>query len=109
MINPWTDNKAFAPMYDEDISIKGERENLSINTSMKVICFSDMTGDPLSESAISSDREDVVMSIEPLFWKYVEKIQRGDTIFRPFNNKTYKVQNVIHDYGLGWIIKAREV
>lgn len=109
--NPWKSNeKAYCPMFDEDVSIKGKRQDgLEINTTLKCIVFVDETGDPLSESAISTDREDVTITFEPSCWGYVQKLRRGDILFRPFNQKSYSVQSVIQDFVMGWIVKARQI
>lgn len=109
MKNPWQVKEPFDPMYDEEITITGNRTEVDINQSLKVIIFSDITGDGLSDSSINTEREDIVIQIQPSDYGYIQKIKRGDSIFRPFNHKNYKVQDLKNDIAVGWIIKAREV
>ena len=100
---------AFEPMFDEEISISGKRTDVDINTSLKCIVFSDMTGEAFSDNSVNTEREDITISVQPDSFGYVQKLKRGDSIFRSFNNKQYKIQEVKNDVALGWIIKAREV
>ena len=110
MKNPWNNNeKAFAPMFTESIQITGKRDTHTPNETLDCVIFSDTTGDPLSDQSINTEREDITISVSPSDWGYVQKIKRGDTIFRPFNGKKYKVSEVKNDIAIGWIIKAREV
>ena len=110
MRNPWENNdKAFAPMFTESVQITGKRDTLTTNETLECVIFSDTTGDPFSSEAVSTDREDISISVSPNDWGYLQKIKRGDTIFRPWNGKKYKVSEVKNDIAIGWTIKAREV
>lgn len=110
MNNPWTNNdSAFDAMFTEEISLTGKRENLDINTTIKCVVFTDTTGDPFASDTINTEREDITISVQPEFFGYVQKLKRGDLIFRPFNSKNYKVIEMKNDVAIGWIIKAREV
>ena len=96
-------------MYDEQITITGKRENIDLNSTLECVVFVDMTGDAFSSDANNTEREDIVVSIHPSCFGYVQKIKRGDSIFRPQNNKRYKVSEIKNDVAMGWIIRAREV
>ena len=109
MNNPWKNNDlAFDAMFTEEISITGKRENLDINTTLKCVVFVDMTGDPFASDSINTEREDITISVQPKDYGYLEKIKRGDLIFRPFNSKNYKVTEMKNDVAIGLIIRARE-
>lgn len=106
MTNPWdNDNKAFEPMFFECVSIIGKRENETIKQTMNVSIFSEVYDSPLSEI----DSETIVLDFVVLKenWPLVHTIRRGDTVLR--NDSKYKVQQVIKDELLGWVIKAREI
>lgn len=111
MESPWDNNdKAFDPMYTETISVKGSRRNgIDVNQNLCCVIYTDETGDPFSSQTVETTREDISISFKKTDWAYVQQIQRGDTLYRPMNDKSYKVKEVKKDVAMGWIIKAREV
>lgn len=111
MESPWNDtDKAFEPMYTEKISVNGKRDGgvERVNQSIDCVIYTDETGDPFSSESVDTTREDIVISFKERDWSYVQRVQRGDSVYRPMNNRRYAVTSVKRDIAMGWIIKARE-
>lgn len=109
-MNPWEGNdKAFEPMFTESVSVHGARGDSEINCTVKAVVFTDCTGVAFGSDSVNTDREDITVSVAPGSWGYVKKIRRGDTVFRPFNAKRYRVSDVKNDIAVGWVITAREI
>lgn len=97
-------DKAFDVFYSEAVVVthKGERQTLEVNI------FTDATADPLDDSAMDTDREDILLVFNRKDWGYVSKLGRGDTVERTANNGVaYKVSSARHDAVMGWVVRAR--
>lgn len=99
-------DRAFEPFFTEEMAI--EMKNGKRQT---VRCFvaSDITGDPISDELMDTQRKGIAISFKKSDWLYIANITRGDKIYRAFNNKTYSVEEVQDDFAMGFIIKAREM
>lgn len=98
--------KAFGAFYDEHVVIThgGERQ------TVPVCVFTDMTGDPLSDADMDTDREDLYLVFPERFWSYVSKLVRGDSVERTAENGVaYRVQEPRHDALMGWCLRVRSV
>ena len=105
MKSPFTDtDSAFDVFYDESVVIThgGNRQTIDVNI------FTDETGDALTDSAMDTDREDILVVFKPTDWGYMSKLVRGDTIERTAHNGVrYKVVDSRHDAIMGWVLHAR--
>ena len=105
MQSPFTDiDAAFDVFYDERVVIShgGERQTLDVNI------FTDATGDALTDAAMDTDREDILLVFQKKDWGYMSKLVRGDTIERTAcNGLKYKVVDSRHDAIMGWVLHAR--
>lgn len=110
MTNPWKDtDKAFLPMFTETIAVSGSRkDNKSFKTNVEVCIFTDNTSDVISDTALDSDSESVLVSFKRDDWQFVNSLKRGDVIERVdlFGQK-YAVQNVVKDATMGYVVKAK--
>ena len=55
MTNPWTIEEPFDPMYDEHVVISHGGQRTTINACV----LSDGTGEPISDSDMDTEREDI--------------------------------------------------
>lgn len=100
------DDRAFDPMYEESVIVRHDAGE----QTLRVIVYSDMTGEPISEDAIDTDREDITISCRKRDWAFVQSLTRGDKVVRSATNgKTYAVKEAKFDAVMGWVIAARSV
>lgn len=110
MTNPWNDiDKAFAPMFTETVSVSGKRkDNKSFKTNVEVCIFTDNTSDVISDSALDSDSESILVSFKRDDWQFVNSLKRGDVIERvEWPDSKYVVQDVLKDMVMGYVVKAK--
>ena len=103
--SPWDScADAFAPMYNEPISIThgGQR------TTLRAAVFLAGTGDALVDEAMDTEREDITIVVAQTDWPYIQSLVRGDSVERP-SGKRYRISAVECDEILGWCILARGV
>ena len=107
MKSPWDINdRAFEPMYEESVVIRHGTDEQTISC----IVYSDMTGEPVTDSAMDTEREDINISCRKNDWAFVQALRRGDKVIRTATNgKTYTVQSVKYDSVMGWVIAARSI
>lgn len=107
MKTPWNINdRAFEPMYEESVVIRHGTDEQTINC----IVYSDMTGEPVTDAAIDTEREDINISCRKHDWTFIQSLKRGDKVIRTATNgKTYTVQSVKYDSIMGWVITARSL
>lgn len=95
---------AYDVFYDEQVVIThgGQKQTLEVNI------FTDSTGDALTDSAMDTDREDILLVFQKKDWGYLSRLVRGDTIERTaYNGLKYKVVESRHDAIMGWVLRAR--
>lgn len=98
-------DSAFDVFYDETILVEckdGKKQTLM------ACVMTDNTGDPLSEDMVDSTREDLNIVSRHCDWAFVQKLERGDKLTRICMNKKYVVQEVVEDFAMGFVIKARQ-
>lgn len=105
--SPWTDNKAFEPMFDEVINITSIRDTETLRQSLNCCVFSDCTGETLYEGNVETDRQDIMIVCDESDWKFVQTLKTGDKVKRLSNEITYVISSVKKDAFWGWIITAR--
>lgn len=107
MTNPFENiEKAFEPFYSEDVVVKCKDGD---QHSVKAFIMTDNTTDP-DEDFLDTDVEVLNFIIDKCCkCDFLYKVQRGDTVMRYINNKQYAVANVVEDFALGIIIKAKQM
>ena len=75
---------------------------------MTVCVMTDNNGDPLSEDLVDSSREDISIVACKSDWAFVKALERGDKLTRVCVGKNYVVQEVVEDFAMGFVIKARQ-
>lgn len=109
MKSPWTGNeKAFDPMFDESVTIHGNRDGVEFRQTIATSIFQDITGDSLTEDTIDTDREDVNAVCRQEDYAFVHSLRRGDFLERG-SGKKYKVKEIKNDSIMGLVITARSV
>lgn len=108
MRSPFTNiDKAFAPFYTDFFSVKTKDGK---KTTLRTCLFQNMTGEPFSEDAMETDRQDIMLICKEEDWPWVKKnVSRGDLIQSDSSGKKYRVSEVEDDFGVGKMIRAREV
>lgn len=101
-------DSAFDVFYDETILVEckdGKKQTLD------VCVFTDNTGDVLAQDMIDTDREDISIVVKREDWQFLGNVGIQDTITRFVNNKCvkYKVSDVLDDYLMGKVVKARSI
>lgn len=107
MHNPWKDidDRAFVPMFDENVAIKTHDGN---KTTLKAAIFVDGMADPLTDDMMDTEREDMTFVFAKKDWAFVKTLKRGATITRCSDRKQYSISDVKLDNCFGWCITARE-
>lgn len=104
MKNPFEDmDSAFEVMYTEPITMKTVEGVCSLNACV----MTDGTIEPLADEILESDVEQITILLKKTDWCLIDKIKRGDEITLVNSNKKYAVSDLLNDFALGWIIKAR--
>lgn len=107
MKNPFDNiDKAFEPMIDECISISATNGDA---TSLLVLVFTDNNADPDSNDFLSSEESQINISCRRDDYSFVKTLKRGAIIHRPRTNKNYAVQEVVEDFVMGLVIKAKSI
>lgn len=97
-------------MFTESIVISGRRDGKEFRQTISAAVFTDMTGDPLAEEAVDTDREDINITCSRSDWAFVQKLLRGDLVERTeTNGLKYRVKTVKNDSVMGWVIQARSI
>lgn len=101
-------DSAFDVFYDEQILVEckdGRKQTLT------ACVFTDNTGDVLAQDMIDTDREDISIAVRREDWALLQNIEIQDSIHRIVNGKCvkYKVSDVLDDYSMGKVVKARSV
>lgn len=97
---------AYDVFYDETVVIThgGEKQTLQVNV------FTDTTGDTITDAAMDTDREDIMLVFQRKDWAYMSNLVRGDTIERTaYNGLRYKVVQAKYDSIMGWVLHARSM
>lgn len=105
--SPWgnTDG-AFEPMVDECVSISSTDRD---TTTLLVCVFTDNTADPDTSDFLSSEESQINISCRKCDYPFVKSLKRGARIHRPKTNKNYAVQEVVDDFVMGLVIKAKSI
>lgn len=107
MRSPWTNtDNAFEPMFNDVIEIvcsNGNRQTLSC------VLLTDGTGEVLTNEMIGTDRQDISLNIKKEDWWFLKNVEIGDIINREVNGTkmTYSVSEIVDDFLMGKVIKAR--
>ena len=96
------DDKAFAPMFDEKIIIDSD-EKKAVLPCVVFLCD---TGEPLTDAALDTAREDIMLVFRAADWPFVRTVQRGAEITLT-NGKKYKAYRVAEDALYGVQLYAR--
>lgn len=103
--SPWdADAEAFDPMFCDPVTITHGGKKTTLNAAV----FVSGTGDPLLDSSVETERDDITIVVRKTDWPYIQNLTRGDSIVRP-NGKRYKLSAVECDEIMGWCLAAREV
>lgn len=107
MTSPWKNiDGAFEPMMDECMSIYAVNGDA---TSLRVCVFTDNTIDPDTDEFLSSEESQINISCRREDYPFVKSLKRGARIHRPKTNKNYAVQEVVEDFVMGLVIKAKSI
>lgn len=109
--SPWENiDNAFVPMYNECVVVKFARGERKYNQTLKCCVFIDNTDVSFDDSTIDTKMEQIIVQIRKEDYAFVKQLRRGDTIERPeMNGKKYKVEEVVKDGLMDWVIKARSI
>lgn len=110
MTSPWNiDDRAFAPMYDTAVIISCTRDGKEISQTVRCFVSSDVTGEPIADEMLDTDRKDLNFSFARRDWAFLKMVRRGDKVKRQglLGEAVYTVQDVIEDDVLGIVIKGR--
>lgn len=77
--------------------------------TINCVVTEDITQEPLDENMMDTEQKAISISFRRCDWYYINNITRGDKIYRPCQNKWYSVTDVLDDFALGFIVKAREI
>lgn len=106
-MNPFHNiESAFDVFFTEGVIVK--LRDGSTHT-IQACVMADNTGDVITDTAVDTNREDISILAKKCDWEWVSsKISVGDNVER-LNGKRYAVMNVVEDFALGKIIKARQI
>lgn len=110
MKSPWDINdRAFDPMYDAPVVISCVRDGNEIAQTVRCFVSSDVTGEPIADEMLDTDRKDLNFSFARKDWAFLKMVRRGDKVKRQglLGEAVYTVQNVVDDDVLGIVIKGR--
>lgn len=97
---------AFEPFYNDVFSATTKNGK---KTTLHTCMFACMTGDPLVEDAMETERKDIMLLCREEDWPWVKtNLSRGDSLERGDGMK-FKVTSVEDDFTMGKLIHAREV
>ena len=77
--------------------------------TVNCVVMDDITQEPLDENMLDTESTGISITFRRSDWYYIGNIMRGDKIYRPQFNKWYSVTDVLNDFALGFIVKAREI
>ena len=107
MKNPFDNiDKAFEPIMDECVSISATNGD---ETTIRVCVFTDNNADPDSNDYLSSEESQINISCRRDDYSFVKTLKRGAIIYRPSTNKKYAVQELVEDFVMGLVIKAKSI
>lgn len=92
-------------MFDEPVEITAQDGR---RTTARCAFFTDGTGDPISESVMDTEREDVTFVFAERDWPFAAGLKRGAKIRRCRAGTEYAVSEARLDNCLGWCVRARE-
>lgn len=102
--------KAFEPFYNDEIVVEtkgGERQ------TVRAFLATDNTADTLDENMMESNQEAIQITFPREVWPYVGSLKRGDRIIKTDKvtnqEREYVVQDVLMDFALGFVVKARSI
>lgn len=79
MKNPWKDiDKAFNPMFDEDIIVRYVRGNEQFSQTVKAVVYTAITGEPISIDCLESERQDININVRKCDYSFITSLQ-GET------------------------------
>lgn len=80
------------------------------SATLKVVIFTDNTGEVLSPDLVSTDRVDICIGLRKCDWHYLDDLKIGDVIERiDFGKQKFAVNAVVDDFLIGKIVRARSV
>ena len=106
MISPFENiDNAFSPFFDDAFSVNTKD---GLKTTLVACLFQDMTAEPLTDSAMESTSENIMIVVKEDDWPWVKtNVQRGNSVVHDKTQKKYKVVSVDDDFVAGKIIRAR--
>lgn len=97
---------AFEPFYNDAFAVTTKDGK---KTTLSTCVFTCMTGDPLAEDTMETERKDIMLLCREEDWPWVKaNVSRGDSLER-YDGTKFKVTLVEDDFTMGKLIHAREV
>jgi hypothetical protein len=92
--------RAFAPFYDDIVSVEGQRQGRVVKTGGLMACVLDQgLDDAIGEGDADSTRRRYSVSIRTADWPDVFAPQRGDTVVLADGNERLSVLSVARSLG----------
>ena len=105
----FTENfKAFSPMFQEHVIISFKENNEVKSQTIRCCVFTDDNADTYEDNSIDTNFQQIHISCMKEDWEFLRGLKRGDIINRPVYKKKYKIQKIDDDFGMGFVITARE-
>lgn len=105
--SPWAADKAFAPFFDESISVEIQTPNGIRRQTLPCCVFIDQQDAVIDSDMVATERKTITITCRREDWLFLKLLKIGDIVKRASNNKSYSITEVDDELCQEIIIKAR--